>query len=161
MNMKKHITQFYRKVKLEKRSYLFKTCMICALMCCSVVRANASTELTEIRGEQQSGVVKGIVTDSKGEAMPGVVVQVKGTTKAVMTDIDGNFELDGLAGNETIAISSIGMKSQEIKLNGQTFLDVKLQDDVVGLEDVVVLGYTSMKKKDLTRFCCISEFGSD
>lgn len=148
--MKKHITQFYGKVKLEKRSYLFKTCMILALMCCSVVKANANTDLTEIRGEQQSGVVKGIVTDSKGEAMPGVVIQVKGTTKAVMTDIDGNFELEGLTGNETISISSIGMISLEIKLKGQTFLNIKLQDDVIGLDDVVVLGYTSMKKKDLT-----------
>ncbi|MDU1890311.1 MAG: TonB-dependent receptor [Dysgonomonas sp.] len=148
--MEKHATQFYSAIKLNKRNYLLKACTIIALMCCPIVTMKAEPGLTEIKGEQQSIIVKGTISDAQGSPVPGAVVQIKGTTKATMADIDGNFELGGLSANDILVVSFMGMRPQEVKLDGKTIFNIRLQEDVIGLEDVVVLGYTTTKKKDLT-----------
>lgn len=91
--------------------------------------------------------VTGTITDNKGEAIIGGTIQVKGTTTGTITDIDGNFTLDAPEG-ATLAISYIGYKTQEIRINGNSPIKVKLSEDTEMLEEVIVIGYgtTSAKK---------------
>lgn len=94
-------------------------------------------------------VLTGTVTDGNGEPVIGASVLEKGSSNGCSTDIDGKFSLR-VDNEKTIVVSYVGMKSQEIKLAGRTKLDVVLEDGGVMLDDVVVIGYGTMKKSDLT-----------
>ncbi|WP_372651949.1 SusC/RagA family TonB-linked outer membrane protein [Draconibacterium sp.] len=93
--------------------------------------------------------IGGSVVDPNGITLPGVSVLEKGTTNGVVTDIDGNYTLSVKQG-ATVVFSYIGFLSQEIKPQQSGTVNIQLQEDVVGLEEVVVVGYGSMKKADLT-----------
>lgn len=97
----------------------------------------------------QLKTVQGKVVDEKGEEMVGVTILVKGTTLGVVTDLDGKFSLDVPVGG-TLVISYVGYKTQEIVITNQSSLNVKMVPDSESLEEVVVIGYGSVKKKDLT-----------
>ena len=98
----------------------------------------------------QNVTVKGTVKDKMGETVIGASVVQKGNTSVgTITDIDGNFTLSVPAGS-TLVISYVGMKTQEVKLDGSSSYDITLDDDSQALEEVVVIGYGSVKKKDLT-----------
>ncbi|WP_247233453.1 TonB-dependent receptor [Telluribacter sp. SYSU D00476] len=95
--------------------------------------------------------VKGRVTDEKGEGLPGATVLLKGTSIGTATDIEGNFSLNVPDGNGTLIVSSIGYSTQEIEINNRTTIpDIKLGSDVKSLNEVVVVGYGTQRKKDLT-----------
>ncbi|MDL2241873.1 TonB-dependent receptor [Bacteroidales bacterium OttesenSCG-928-L03] len=96
------------------------------------------------------GTVRGQVLDEAGESVIGANVSVRGTTQGAITDIDGNFQINDVAPNSTIEISYIGYMSQSIPFTGQSFLPVVLKKDAQLLDEVVVIGYGSMKKEDLT-----------
>ncbi len=98
---------------------------------------------------QDNITVSGTVSDSMGP-LPGASVVVKGTTTGTQTDFDGNFTLDSVPSDAILAISYIGFSSQEIPVDGQTNIDVSLQEDAEALEEVVVVGYGTQKKADLT-----------
>lgn len=102
-----------------------------------------------IVGEISAQTVKGTVKDNTGEPITGATVMEKGTGNGVVTDIDGNFTLKA-SGSKPIVISYIGMKTQTIDIKGKSVINVTLQDDATSLNDVVVIGYGSVKKKDLT-----------
>ena len=91
--------------------------------------------------------ISGKVTDPSGVPLPGVSIVVKGTTTGTASNVDGNFELPVPPGS-TLVFSSVGMKSQEIAVGNQTAIDVVLESDIVGLDEVVVtaLGITREKK---------------
>ncbi len=93
-----------------------------------------------------SGVVKGA---DDNIPIPGVNVIVKGTNRGVSTDFDGNYTIDVKRG-EILEFSYLGFKTQSVSINNQTTLDVVLQTDVASLNEVVVIGYGSQKKSDLT-----------
>ena len=93
--------------------------------------------------------VSGTVTDSNGEPIIGAAVQVKGTTIGTITDFDGNFSISADA-NQTLVVSYLGFVSQEIPLRGKTSLKVTLKEDTQALEEVVVVGYGTQKKVNLT-----------
>jgi TonB-linked SusC/RagA family outer membrane protein len=92
----------------------------------------------------------GTVRDAKGEGIPGVSVVIKGTTTGTATDAKGVFRLNVPTGNETLVISSIGFKKQEIAISGRSNLDVVLVDDAAALDEVVVVGYGTQSKVSLT-----------
>lgn len=98
----------------------------------------------------QQKSVTGTVTDSSSEPLPGVTVVVKGTTKGTVTDINGAFTLSVPEKGEALVFSYIGMMSQEVSIETNTTFNVVLQDDVQGLEEVVVIGYGTQKKVNLT-----------
>lgn len=98
---------------------------------------------------QQQKTVKGSILDENGEPMIGVSVVVKGTTTGTITDFDGNFSLNVPANAKTLEISYIGYKTQEVQI-GKTPLSIKMQPDNQLLDEVVVIGYGTMKKRDLT-----------
>lgn len=97
----------------------------------------------------QTVSLRGNVTDSSGEPIIGVSVLEKGTTNGVITDLDGNFELN-VSGDLPLVISYVGMKTQEITVKGKTSIQVILEDDAQALDEVVVVGYGVSRKKDLT-----------
>lgn len=94
--------------------------------------------------------VEGLVTDKEGEALIGVNVQVKGTTNGTATDFDGKFMLENVPEDGTLVFSYVGYQDQEVAVDGQTSFDVTLIDDAQLLDELVVVGYGTAKKKDLT-----------
>ena len=98
--------------------------------------------------QAQTVKVTGKVTDNLNEPMIGVSIVEKGTTNGCITDIDGNFSVSGKKGS-TLVFSYIGMLTQEVVYKG-TALRVVMKDDSKALEEVVVIGYQTVKKSDLT-----------
>ena len=99
---------------------------------------------------QQQKSVSGKVTDSGGEALPGVSVVVKGTTNGTITDTGGNYSLSNITENATLQFSFVGMKMQEVAVKGQQQISIILKEDVYGLDEVIAIGYGTMRKSDLT-----------
>ncbi len=100
----------------------------------------------EYNGSQQQKSVSGKVTDSTGAGLPGVSVVVKGTTTGVITDMDGKYTLAKVPDNATLVFSFVGMKTQEIKIEGKNVINVALNDEAIGLDEVVAVGYGIQKK---------------
>lgn len=98
---------------------------------------------------QQTETCKGVVKDATGESVIGASVVVKGTTNGTITDFDGNFSLDGVKKGDMIIISYVGYQTQEIKWNGGS-LNVILKEDSKTLSEVVVVGYGTQKKVNLS-----------
>lgn len=96
----------------------------------------------------QNVTITGTVTDVNKDPLMGVNVLVKGTSTGVITDLDGNFSLKGKKGS-TLVFSYVGMISQEVVFNG-TPLSIVMIDNAQALDEVVVVGYGTMRKKDLT-----------
>lgn len=100
-------------------------------------------------GQDQKSVT-GKVTDSSGIPLPGVTVIVKGTTKGTVTSVEGEYSLSNVAEDAIIQFSFIGMKTREILVEGKSKIDVLMVADAIGIEEVVAVGYGTMKKSDLT-----------
>ena len=94
--------------------------------------------------------VQGKVTDEKNEALPGVTVQVKGTTTGTSTGVDGSYSLSVPNGNATLVFSYVGYTAQEIAVNNRTVINVTLKADAKALEEVVVVGYGTQRKADVS-----------
>lgn len=95
-------------------------------------------------------IVSGIVADENGAPLVGASIVEKGTVNGTQADFDGKFSLEVLDVNSTLIISYIGFTTQEILLNGQTALSITLQEDTAALDEVVVVGYGTNKKINLT-----------
>ena len=102
-----------------------------------------------IVGTISAQTVNGNVVDETGEPVIGATVLEKGTKNAVITDFDGNFTIK-TQGGKVLTISYIGMVSQDVNIAGKTNVNVVLKEDANTLQDVVVVGYGTMKKTDLT-----------
>ena len=100
--------------------------------------------------QNSNGTISGKVTDKNGESLIGVSVKVKGTPVGAITDVKGSFSLNNVSPSSVLVFSYIGMNNQEIKVGTQTLLNVKLEDNSVNMGEVVVVGYGTMRKKDLT-----------
>ncbi|MDR3058197.1 MAG: carboxypeptidase-like regulatory domain-containing protein, partial [Prevotella sp.] len=97
----------------------------------------------------QQKEIKGTVTDSQGEPLIGVTIAVKGTTKATMTDMDGTYTLSVGNDAKTLIATFVGMRPNEKAIAG-TVIDFTMEDLSSELEEVVVIGYGTVKRKDLT-----------
>ncbi len=98
----------------------------------------------------QNITIEGKVVDSAGVPLPGVTVIIKGTTKGTITDFDGNYSLPDVPSDATLVFSFVGMKAQEIPVNGKSLIDISMREDAIGLEEVVAIGYGVQKKATLT-----------
>jgi len=106
---------------------------------------------TALINDQQQIIVSGTVSDAAtGGGMPGVNIQVKGTTIGTISDIAGKYSLPVPDRNAALIFSFIGYVTQEIPLNGRTTIEIALKGEVTGLEEVVVVGYGTAKKVNLT-----------
>ena len=99
---------------------------------------------------QQEKKITGKVSDATGATLPGVSVVVKGTTIGVISDIDGKFSLSNIPDNATLVFSFVGMKTREITVAGKTTANIVMEEETIGLEEVVAIGYGSIKKSDVT-----------
>ena len=105
---------------------------------------------------QQQSTCTGVVKDATGETVIGASVVVKGTTNGTITGLDGDFSLSGVKKGDIIQISFVGYKTQEIAWNGSP-INITLQDDSQALEEVVVVGYGTQKKVNLTGAVAMTE----
>ena len=94
--------------------------------------------------------VSGCVKDAAGDFLIGATVQVKGISGGTITDIDGNYILKDVPRTATLVFSYVGMQNKEVPVNGKSTINVTLLDDALQLEQVVVIGYGSVKKSDVT-----------
>ncbi len=99
---------------------------------------------------QQQRSISGKVSDASGLPLPGVTVVVKGTTQGTITDHGGNYTLSNVADGATILFSFVGMRAQEVAVGGKTTIDIVMEEEAIGIEEVVAVGYGTMKKSDLT-----------
>jgi len=99
---------------------------------------------------QQENSVKGTVTDVSGQPLPGVNVMVKGTNAGTITDIAGNYVLNNVPPDAILVYSFVGMKTEEVAVGGKTIMDIKMQEETVGIEEVVAVGYGTQKKATVT-----------
>ncbi|MBO6247257.1 MAG: carboxypeptidase-like regulatory domain-containing protein, partial [Bacteroidales bacterium] len=105
--------------------------------------------------------VSGRVTDQSGEPLVGVNVLVKGTTNGTMTDYDGNWSLNNLKQGAVLVFSSIGYASEEITVGSQRTINVQLKDDSAFLDEVVVIGYGTARKKDVSGAIASVNYAND
>lgn len=98
---------------------------------------------------QQQNSVSGTVTNKSGNPVPGATVVIKGTSLGTVTNEDGQFNLQNVPADGTLVFSFIGLKTQEVELNNRTTINVTLQDENFGVDEVVVVGYGTMKKSDI------------
>jgi len=100
--------------------------------------------------QQQQRMVSGKVTDSREQPLPGVTIVVKGTTQGTVTDSNGEYTLTDLPDDATLVFSFVGMRTREIEVGNQTTVNVKMEEDVIGIEEVVAIGYGTRRREDLT-----------
>ncbi|WP_281635446.1 SusC/RagA family TonB-linked outer membrane protein [Flavobacterium marginilacus] len=125
--------------------------MFCALVSLSQVHAYAisNTSVKGLQSIQQEKSINGQVNDEKGIPLAGATVKVKGTKVATTTDFDGKFTLKADE-NSVLIVSFTGFTTKEVALRGSTTITVRLLSEIASLNEVVVVGYGKMKKKDLT-----------
>ena len=112
-------------------------------------KTGVNTKTQDVNQQQQKSV-SGIVTDSSGEGLPGVSVVVKGTTNGTITDTNGNYSLSNIPENAIVQFSFVGMKMKEIAVGTKTSVNVVLEEETIGIEEVVAIGYGVSRKSDLT-----------
>lgn len=108
------------------------------------------TAKSGFQNAQQSRTISGKVNDSSGSPLPGVSVVEKGTTNGTITNADGNFSLSNVPANATLAFSFVGMRTQEISLTGKSTVNVAMEEDAIGIDEVVAVGYGTQRKGSVT-----------
>ncbi|AWG23310.1 SusC/RagA family TonB-linked outer membrane protein [Flavobacterium faecale] len=141
-------------------SRLKMTCKLTALFCMGTVGSRAATDhfekefnfiQTEVSNPSLKQItIKGTVKDEDGMPIPGVNVNVKGTTIGTTTDIDGNYTLAAPDTAKVLVFSYLGLKTTEVAINGKTVLNTVMKNDAATLEEVVVVGYGTVRKSDVT-----------
>lgn len=164
--MKKH-PDYYRLLKPKsnwRKFILIIRISSFILVCCasnifaapnSYKTTNNSLNLKDeiintLSDQSQQKSVSGKVTDSSGASLPGVSVVVKGTTKGVITDTNGKYSLTNIRSDATLVYSFVGMKRQEIAVGDKTVVNASMVEDALGIDEVVVVGYGTQKKVNLT-----------
>lgn len=99
---------------------------------------------------QAPQTIRGKVTDAKGLPLPGVTIVVKGTTTGTITDADGNYNLNNIPADAVLVFSFVGMKAQEVAIAGKTVINITMEEETVGIEEIVAVGYGTQKRINLT-----------
>ncbi|RWY54041.1 SusC/RagA family TonB-linked outer membrane protein [Mucilaginibacter gilvus] len=134
------------------KNYLLNMKLFCALLLLlnmQYLGADAKSIARGIADNRRFGTITGKVTDAKGEVLPGVVVTVKGTKNAAPTDVNGKFTINANAG-DILVFKMVGYTPREVIVGSQTVINVKLEESNTGLNEVVVIGYGTATKRDLT-----------
>ncbi len=100
--------------------------------------------------QKQNVTISGRVSDSSGSPLPGVTVAVKGTTQGTVTSADGEYSIRDIPEDAILQFSFVGMKTQEISIAGKTNINIIMEEDAIGIEEVVAIGYGTRKKGELT-----------
>ena len=135
-------------MNLKKNKALLLTGAALSVLACSVPQVYAAPQ--SVGGPTQSdGRVRGTVTDTNGEPLIGATVMVKGTSKGTATDFDGNYILDARPG-DVLVVSYVGYITSEVKVGNDPIVNIELQENNNSLDELVVVGYGTQKKKLVT-----------
>lgn len=154
----KNLYQTPARTRWDGSGGIFRKCAV-LLLAVSLLPVTSSaagsepgraTSQTEVPPPAQGRAISGTVRDGKGDPIPGAAVTVVGGSLGVSTDASGVYRIEGVGSNDELEFSFLGMMSQKEKVGSRTQIDVTLREDMIGLEDVVVTGYTAMKRKDIT-----------
>ncbi|MGQ1788214.1 SusC/RagA family TonB-linked outer membrane protein [Saccharicrinis sp. GN24d3] len=135
------------KPRWLQKSFLLATVLLLNFSVSAV--GNTEESNTVVDGQQQKLTITGKVTDNNGESLPGVSVVKKGTTQGVITDMNGEYSIS-IEAQQTLVFSFIGMKTQEIIVGDKSVVNVVLESELVGLEEVVAIGYGTKRKASLS-----------
>jgi TonB-linked SusC/RagA family outer membrane protein len=124
---------------MKEKQHFFKTTFLFLLLVLFALSSNAQTRN-----------ITGKVTDESGLGIPGASIVVKGTTTGTVSDMDGNYSLNVAADATVLAFSFIGMEQQDIEIGNQTTINVTLKASTFDVDEVVVVGYGTQKKSDIT-----------
>lgn len=116
----------------------------------SVFIPDALIDIEKLTEKALPSEVKGLVTDSKGEGLIGVSIKVKGTSIGVSTDVNGRYSITVPDGSTVLVFTYVGYTTKEVAISGRTSMDVQLEQSSESLQEVVVVGYGTQKKSDLT-----------
>ena len=149
----KNLYQNYARTRWDGSGGIFRKCAV-LLLAVSLLpgtsAAGSEPVQTEVPPPARERTVGGTVRDGKGDPIPGAAVTVVGGSLGVSTDASGAYRIEGVGSDDELEFSFLGMMSQKEKVGTRTRIDVTLREDMIGLEDVVVTGYTAMKRKDIT-----------
>ncbi len=109
-----------------------------------------SDEVHSLEQSQQQRTITGTVSDPDGQPLPGVTVLVKGTTRGTVTNNDGEYTITNVPADAALVFQFVGMQSEEIEVGDQMQINISMVQDVIGLEEVVAIGYGTVRKSDLT-----------
>ncbi len=115
-----------------------------------LIQVSAGINSQSSKVELQQNSISGTVTDKSGQPLPGVSIVVKGTITGTVTNIDGIYTISNIPDGATLIFSFIGMKSQEVAIAGKTTVNITMEEDVTGIDEVIVVGYTARKKSTIT-----------
>ena len=169
-----------KKLNFLPRTILFKACseknfrelkVIILLLLVSVFNVfgvDTFSEVTNLNPDKETGLltvmqqpkINGSITDENGNPLPGVNVQVEGTNFGVISDINGKYSIEKPNDNVVLIFSFIGYTTQKISGSGKTTVDISMTPDVKSLEEVVVTGYSTQRKKDITGSVAVLDVGN-
>src|SRR5690606_15192553 len=126
---------------------------LCSLIMSPMIHADVPNGATGPAMEAVDNLaidITGLVTDKDGEPLIGVNVVVKGTNNGTSTDFDGNYQLQGVDEDAVLVFSYIGYRTAEVDVDGRSIINVQLESDAQLLDELVVVGYGTVRKSDLT-----------
>lgn len=142
----------YNSLRPKGNLFSFRIGLLSMVICLSTQFALASPETNLNTVDVNNGIqstITGTITDSDGAPLPGANVIVKGTTNGTQTDFDGNYTINANS-DDTLLFSYIGFTSQEIAINGQSTINLSMDENASELTEVVVVGYSTQTRGDLT-----------
>jgi len=116
----------------------------------NVVITADDTSFRHPSASQQNRGIKGKVTNTQSEPIPGASVMIKGTANGTVTDAEGNYSLTDVPPDGVLVFSFVGMRSREVLVDGRSEIVISLEDETIGLDEVVAVGYGIQKKVNLT-----------
>jgi hypothetical protein len=135
-----------KSIPFQKMLVMVGAAILFILLDLLPVSAESNSEAT---GPAQQETVTGTVTDESGQPLPGVSIVVKGTTRGSITDADGRYSIE-VAGEATLMFYFVGMQTQQVAVRDRSSIDITMVSEAVGLEEVVVVGYGTQKKINVT-----------
>ena len=145
------VTAEFNDAKFEEvlKSFCDQTKTLYEIRGRQIILTEKAINTIQIDQQPQNVEITGKVTDLSGAPLPGLTVLVKGTTSGTITDGDGNYSLSNVPGNATLVFSFVGMKSQELSVTGKTNINVKMEEEAIGLDEVIAVGYGTQKRKNM------------
>lgn len=137
-------------MRKQFKQLLWSAFMLLAAVVCSPLHAQSPQSVAGDNGSAVTVGLSGSVLDQNNEPIIGATIMVQGTTNGTTTDFDGRYSLLNVPANGVIEVKYLGMKSQEIPVNGKNVINVFMEDETIGIEEVVVVGYGTQKKVNLT-----------
>jgi TonB-linked SusC/RagA family outer membrane protein len=137
-------------MNVKKKFLCLLALSVCTMPTLWAKAKDSSISINAAVQQDSKGTVTGKVTDKDGESLIGVSVKIKGSSAATITDVNGNFSISNASPSSVLTFSYIGMNSQEVSVGNQKSLNVKLDDNSVNMNEVVVVGFGTQKKVNLT-----------